>query len=60
MQRMRFTLAARLAMPLLGAIQEPVKIEGGNLRWQPPQPVVPWQGVRAADRYAKTGDPSSR
>jgi para-nitrobenzyl esterase len=24
----------------------------GNLRWRPPQPVVPWQGVRAADRYS--------
>lgn len=24
----------------------------GNLRWRPPQPVVPWQGVRAADRFA--------
>ena len=24
----------------------------GNLRWRPPQPVVAWQGVRAADRFA--------
>src|SRR6266566_985752 len=24
----------------------------GNLRWKPPQPVVPWQGVRAADRFS--------
>jgi len=24
----------------------------GNLRWRPPQPVVPWQGVRAADRFS--------
>lgn len=24
----------------------------GDLRWQPPQPVVPWQGVRAADRFS--------
>jgi para-nitrobenzyl esterase len=24
----------------------------GDLRWRPPQPVAPWQGVRAADRYA--------
>ena len=72
------TLAALLAMPLCGAIQEPVKIEGGlisgtpgwgwgireylgipfaapptgNLRWRPPQPVVGWQGVRAADRFS--------
>jgi para-nitrobenzyl esterase len=23
----------------------------GNLRWQPPQPVVPWQGVKEADHY---------
>ncbi len=23
-----------------------------NLRWRPPQPVVPWQGVKEADRYA--------
>lgn len=24
----------------------------GKLRWQPPQPVIPWQGVRAADRFS--------
>jgi para-nitrobenzyl esterase len=24
----------------------------GNLRWRPPQPVIAWQGVRAADRFA--------
>src|SRR5579875_3249824 len=24
----------------------------GELRWKPPQPVVPWQGVRAADRFS--------
>jgi para-nitrobenzyl esterase len=24
----------------------------GNLRWRPPQPVAPWQGVRAADRFS--------
>ena len=24
----------------------------GKLRWRPPQPVVPWQGVRAADRFS--------
>jgi len=24
----------------------------GNLRWRPPQPVVPWEGVRAADRFS--------
>jgi para-nitrobenzyl esterase len=24
----------------------------GNFRWKPPQPVVPWQGVRAADRFS--------
>lgn len=24
----------------------------GDLRWRPPQPVVPWQGVRAADRFS--------
>lgn len=24
----------------------------GNLRWQPPQPVAPWQGVRSADRFS--------
>jgi para-nitrobenzyl esterase len=23
-----------------------------ELRWRPPQPVVPWQGVRVADRYS--------
>jgi para-nitrobenzyl esterase len=26
----------------------------GNLRWRPPQPVVPWQGVRKADEFSKT------
>src|SRR5580704_17883047 len=24
----------------------------GNLRWRPPQPVIPWQGVRVAGRFA--------
>ncbi|MBV8820472.1 MAG: carboxylesterase family protein, partial [Acidobacteriaceae bacterium] len=24
----------------------------GNLRWRPPQPVEPWQGVRSADKFA--------
>ena len=24
----------------------------GDLRWRPPQPVVPWQGVKEADRYS--------
>ena len=24
----------------------------GELRWKPPQAVVPWQGVRAADRFS--------
>jgi para-nitrobenzyl esterase len=24
----------------------------GNLRWRSPQPVVPWQGVKEADRYS--------
>jgi para-nitrobenzyl esterase len=24
----------------------------GNLRWRPPQPVTPWQGVRVADRFS--------
>src|SRR5437763_5484539 len=24
----------------------------GDLRWRPPQPVIPWQGVRAADRFS--------
>jgi len=24
----------------------------GDLRWRPPQPVTPWQGVRAADRFS--------
>lgn len=24
----------------------------GDLRWRPPQPVVSWQGVRAADRFS--------
>lgn len=23
----------------------------GKLRWQPPQPIVPWTGVRAADKF---------
>ena len=70
--------AALVASPLLAAIQEPVKVEGGlvsgtpgwawgvreyrgipfaappvgNLRWRPPQAVIPWQGVRAADHYS--------
>src|SRR5947209_7312130 len=81
MPTMRITglsLAGLLALPLLGAIQEPIKIEGGlisgtpgwgwgireylgipfaappagNLRWRPPQPVVAWHGVRAADRFS--------
>ncbi|HTS24485.1 MAG TPA: carboxylesterase family protein [Bryobacteraceae bacterium] len=72
------SLAGILAFPLLGAIQEPIKVEGGlisgtpgwgwgvreylgipfaappvgDLRWRPPQPVVAWQGVRAADRFS--------
>ena len=24
----------------------------GDLRWRPPQPIVPWQGVRAADHFS--------
>jgi para-nitrobenzyl esterase len=70
--------AALLASPLMAAIQEPIKIEGGlvsgtpgwgwgvreyrgipfaappvgNLRWRPPQPVVPWQGVLAANHFS--------
>ena len=24
----------------------------GNLRWKEPQPVIPWQGVRVADRFS--------
>jgi para-nitrobenzyl esterase len=72
------SLAGLLAFPLLAAIQEPIKVEGGlisgtpgwgwgvreylgipfaappvgNLRWRPPQPPAPWQGVRAADRFS--------
>jgi para-nitrobenzyl esterase len=26
----------------------------GDLRWKPPEPPIPWQGVRAADTYAPT------
>jgi len=26
----------------------------GNLRWKEPQPVIPWQGVRAADRFGSS------
>ena len=78
MRMTNWTIAALLALPLAGAIQEPIKIEGGlisgtpgwgwgvreylgipfaapptgNLRWRPPQPVAPWQGVRAADRFS--------
>src|SRR5512146_3573920 len=66
------------ALPLLGAMKEPIQVEGGlisgppgwgwgvreylgipyaappvgSLRWREPQPVVPWQGVRAADRFS--------
>lgn len=32
----------------------------GDLRWQPPRPAAPWQGVRTADRFAKTGNPNAR
>jgi para-nitrobenzyl esterase len=72
------SFAALLASPLLAAIQEPIKVEGGlvsgtpgwawgvrqyrgipfaappvgNRRWRPPQPVIPWQGVRAADQFS--------
>ena len=72
------SLAGLLALPLSGAIQEPIKVQGGlisgtpgwgwgvreylgipfaappvgDLRWRPPQPVVPWQGVRPADRFS--------
>jgi para-nitrobenzyl esterase len=78
---MRITVliwAGLAALPLLGAIQEPIRVEGGlisgtpgwgwgireylgipfaappigNLRWRPPQLVVPWQGVRADDRFS--------
>ena len=36
----------------------------GNLRWKEPQPVVPWEGVKAADKYGDaaeqvTWDPES-
>jgi para-nitrobenzyl esterase len=36
----------------------------GNLRWKEPQPVVPWQGVKVADKYGDaaeqiTWDPQS-
>lgn len=36
----------------------------GNLRWKEPQPVVPWEGVKTADKYADaasqvTWDPNS-
>jgi len=24
----------------------------GDLRWRPPQPILPWQGVKAADRFS--------
>jgi len=24
----------------------------GNRRWRPPQPVIPWHGVRAADQFS--------
>jgi len=70
--------AALSALPLLAAIQEPIKVEGGlvsgtpgwawgvraylgipfaappvgNRRWRPPQPVVPWQGVRPAREFS--------
>jgi carboxylesterase type B len=80
MKKLRVALcfAALSALPLLAAIQEPIKVEGGlvsgtpgwgwgvraylgipfaaspvgNLRWRPPQPVVPWQGVRAAREFS--------
>src|SRR5689334_11657488 len=81
MQQMRFTrliLAGLLSLPLIAAIPEPIRVEGGlvtgtpgwgwgvreylgvpfaappvgDLRWRPPQPVLKWQGVRAADRFS--------
>jgi para-nitrobenzyl esterase len=80
MTRLPFALcsAALLALPLWGAIPEPVRVEGGlvsgtpgwawgvraylgipfaappvgNRRWRPPQPVVAWQGVRAAREFS--------
>jgi carboxylesterase type B len=65
------------ASPLLAAMHEPVRTEGGllsgvqgkdpattvykgipyaappigELRWKPPQPASPWQGVRKADKF---------
>lgn len=71
-------LLASLALPLLAAIQEPIRVQGGlvsgtpgwawgvreyrgipfaappvgDLRWRPPQPIIPWQGTRAADHYS--------
>src|SRR6516162_2707241 len=26
----------------------------GDLRWRPPQPVIPWEGVRKADAFSMT------
>ena len=79
MKRLSLALCAALsAFPLLAAIPEPVKVEGGlvtgtsgwawgvraylgipfaappvgKLRWRPPQPVVPWQGLRAAREFS--------
>ena len=28
----------------------------GNLRWKEPQPVVPWEGVKAADKYGDAAE----
>ena len=65
------------AIPLVAALPEPVKVDGGlisgipawgwgvreyrgipfaappvgTLRWRPPQPVVPWEGVRSAQNF---------
>ena len=35
----------------------------GNRRWRPPQPVIPWTGVRAADEFSPAcmqGGPAGR
>jgi para-nitrobenzyl esterase len=32
----------------------------GDLRWKPPQPVIPWEGIRVADQYGPAAIQSPR
>jgi acetyl esterase/lipase len=54
------TDAGYVAGTLMGSPESPVRVFRGipyaapplgELRWKPPQPVVPWSGIRAATRF---------